>query len=255
MNKPNYSINSQFTLTLILTKALILQGNHNYYVMRITVSFLCFILIACGGKELENETTNQEKENYIPLPYIGQHDVAPITKDGKEVMDTIYHKVPEFELMNQDSVIITLAEVTGRIRVANFFFTSCPAICPAMIEQMKRLQEMTRDIDELLFLSHTIDPERDSIPKLRKYIKDRNITTDNWHFLRGEREYVHFLGKEGYMVNAMEDEEADGGFLHSEHFVLIDREGHIRGLYTGTVTEEVDQLNEDIRKLIKYEYN
>jgi len=123
-----------------------------------------------------------------------------------------------------------------------------------MIEQMKRLQGLTSDIEELVFMSHTIDPERDSIPKLRSYIADRNLDTHNWNFLYGERQYIHDLGKEGYMINAMEDEEAEGGFLHSEHFVLIDREGHIRGLYVGTDTKEVDQLNEDIRKLIENEY-
>ena len=102
------------------------------------------------------------------------------------------------------------------------------------------------EVDELLFLSHTIDPERDTLAKLRSYIEERDINTTNWHFLRGEREYVHDLGKTGYMVNAMEDEAADGGFLHSEHFVLVDREGHIRGLYVGTETEQVDQLAKDI---------
>ena len=204
--------------------------------------FLFFV--SCGGTE---ETTNELTEpDYTRLPYIGLHDIG--------ATDTFYHVVPAFSLMNQDSQIVTNDLVKGKIHVANFFFTSCPAICPAMIEQMKRFQEMTNDIAELVILSHTIDPERDSIPKLNKYISDREIDTHNWHFLYGERQYVHDLGKEGYMVNAMEDEAAEGGFLHSEHFVLIDREGHIRGLYVGTDTEEVNKLNDDIRDLIKYEY-
>lgn len=204
-----------------------------------------FLFIAsCGGAE---EKSDQPSEpNYIPLPYIGLHDIS--------AADTFYHVVPEFSLMDQDSQIVTNELVKGKVHVANFFFTSCPAICPAMIEQMKRFQGLTNDIDELVILSHTIDPERDSIPKLNQYILDREIDTHNWHFLYGEREYVHDLGKNGYMVNAMEDEAAEGGFLHSEHFVLIDREGHIRGLYVGTDTEEVNKLNEDIRDLIKYEY-
>lgn len=209
-------------------------------------------LISCGGSEDPESTA----EVYVPLPHIGMHDVDIVMENGHEVMDTIYHTVPPFELMNQDCTVVTNELVEGKVHVANFFFTSCPAICPAMIEQMKRFQEMTEDIDELIILSHTIDPDRDSIPKLNQYIADRNIDTHNWHFLyHEEREYIHFLGKEGYMVNAMEDAEAEGGFLHSEHFVLIDREGHIRGLYTGTETEEVDRLAEDIRLLIKHEYN
>jgi len=123
-----------------------------------------------------------------------------------------------------------------------------------MIEQMKRLQGNTSDIEEIKFLSHTIDPERDSIPRLNWYINEKGIDTHNWYFLYGEREYVYDLGENGYMINAMEDEAAEGGFLHSEHFVLIDREGHIRGLYDGTQTTEVDRLEKDIRKLLKIEY-
>jgi len=214
------------------------------------LSLLIIFITACGGDQSVEET----EEKYTPLPYIGQHDVDFVLENGEEKADTIYHVVPPYVLMNQDSTIVTNELVKGKIHVANFFFTSCPAICPAMIEQMKRLQGLTSDIEELVFMSHTIDPERDSIPKLRSYIADRNLDTHNWNFLYGERQYIHDLGKEGYMINAMEDEEAEGGFLHSEHFVLIDREGHIRGLYVGTDTKEVDQLNEDIRKLIENEY-
>lgn len=210
-----------------------------------------FLFAACGSEVIEDENP---VDTYIPLPYIGQHDVEMIIRDGVEEMDTVYHVVPPFFLMNQDSQIVTNDLVKGKVHVANFFFTSCPAICPAMIEQMKRFQGLTNDIEELVILSHTIDPERDTIPKLRQYIADRSIDTHNWHFLYGERSYVHDLGKQGYMVNAMQDEKAEGGFLHSEHFVLIDREGHVRGLYTGTDTEDVNRLNEDIRKLIANEY-
>jgi len=209
-------------------------------------------LSSCGESETTTETTNEN--TYTPFPYIGQHDVDLVIENGVEKMDTIYHTVPPFVLLNQDSTVVTNADVEGKVHVANFFFTSCPAICPAMIAQMKRLQEMTSDVEELQFLSHTIDPERDTLAKLRSYIEEREIDTKNWHFLRGEREYVHDLGKTGYMVNAMEDAEADGGFLHSEHFVLVDREGHIRGLYVGTETDQVDQLAEDIKTLIENEY-
>jgi protein SCO1/2 len=209
------------------------------------------LFASCGSEVLEDE---HPADTYVPLPYIGQHDVEMVIRNGVEQMDTIYHVVPPFVLMDQDSQLVTNDLVKGKIYVANFFFTSCPAICPAMIEQMKRFQGLTNDIEELVILSHTIDPERDSIPKLRQYIADREIDTRNWHFLYGARSYVHDLGKQGYMVNAMEDEKAEGGFLHSEHFVLIDREGHVRGLYTGTDTEDVNRLNDDIRKLIANEY-
>lgn len=202
----------------------------------------CF-LISCSGTSDETEAS---EEKIIPLPYFGQHDF-----DGT---DTIYHTVPSYSLLAHDSSEFTNDRVDGKIHVVNFFFTSCPSICPAMIEQMKRLQGMTSDIEEIQFLSHTVDPKRDTIPKLQAYIAERNLDTHNWFFLYGEKEYVYELGMDGYILNAMEDEKAEGGFLHSEHFVLVDREGHIRGLYVGTETDQVDQLEKDIRKLLKEEY-
>ncbi len=211
-----------------------------------------FALISCTNGAATNENTTEEPSS--GLPYIGFHETDITVVDGVQQTDTVYHVVPSYTLMAQDSSTFTNERVKNKVHVANFFFTSCPAICPAMIAQMQRLQNNTGDIEELTFLSHTIDPRRDSIPKLRAYIAEKNIDTKNWYFLYGDKKYVHDLGIEGYMVNAMEDEAAAGGFLHSEHFVLIDREGHIRGLYTGTDTDEVDRLEKDIRKLLKIEY-
>ncbi|MBD3636906.1 MAG: SCO family protein [Crocinitomicaceae bacterium] len=212
--------------------------------------FLSFV--ACNApSEEENEDT------YVPLPYLGHHETDfSVDANGNEVWDTMYYQVPDFEFINQDSVTITQEDVAGKVYVANFFFTSCPSICPSMMEHMKRLQEKTKDLEELVILSHTIDPERDTLAKLRKYIEDREIDTRNWHLLYNEREYTHYLGKEGYLLTIMDSEEEEsGGFLHSEYFVLIDRDKHIRGMYNGTVTEEVDKMAEDIRNLIENEYN
>ncbi|MEO9534183.1 MAG: SCO family protein [Crocinitomicaceae bacterium] len=214
---------------------------------------ISLLFFSCSGEQSTEESNSGEK--YIPFPIMGEYDLDLIVENGVEKWDTIYHEIPEYVFLNQDSILITNKDLDGKVHVANFFFTSCPSICPAMIAQMQRLQEMTADIDEIMFLSHTIDPDRDTIPKLRNYIEDREIDTKNWHFLYGEREYTHELAKTGYIINAMKDEAAEGGFLHSEYFVLVDRDRRIRGLYDGTNTEEVDQLNEDLRKLIKNEYN
>lgn len=206
---------------------------------------LALLLMGCSGTSGEDNQETSPEEKGSGLPYIGFHEFGE---------DTVYHTVPEFFLTAQDSSMVSNATVEGKVHVVNFFFTSCPAICPAMIAQMKRLQENTNDIEELVFLSHTIDPRRDSIPRLNEYIAEKELDTHNWYFLYGEKEYVHDLGESGYMINAMEDEAAEGGFLHSEHFVLVDRLGHVRGLYDGTQTTEVDQLEKDIRKLLKDEY-
>lgn len=214
-----------------------------------SITGLLLLSYSCG-----TDSAIQDNEQISYLPHLGQHEVEMTIINGQEVMDTIYHSIPSYSLLTQDSIEFTQDDVKGKIHVVNFFFTSCPSICPAMIEQMKRLQGMTADIEELKFLSHTVDPKRDTLAKLRQYIVDRNIDTHNWFFLYGEKEYVYDLGTYGYIINAMEDEKADGGFLHSEYFVLIDREAHIRGMYDGTVSTEVDQLEKDIRRLLKDEY-
>lgn len=215
------------------------------------------ILLGCSNatEDSSNNSANEEPKG-SGLPYLGQHDVQLVQDtDGNDVFDTIYHVVPEYYLTAHDSTEFSNDRVEGKVHVVNFFFTSCPAICPAMIAQMKRLQENTTDIEELTFLSHTIDPRRDSIPRLQEYIAEKELDTQNWFFLYGDKVYVHELGEDGYMINAMEDEAAEGGFLHSEHFILVDREGHVRGLYVGTDTDQVDQLEKDLRKLLKTEYN
>lgn len=217
---------------------------------------ILLIFASCGSSSGEKTTEGNPENTYKPLPYLGFHDEVPVKdENGNEVWKKVYYQVPDFEFTNQDSVLVTNKMTDGHVYVANFFFTSCPHICPSMMEHMKRLQEKTDDIEELIILSHTIDPERDSIPRLKEYIQEREIDTRNWHLLYNEREYTHYMGIEGYMLSIVEsEEEADGGFLHSEYFVLVDRDRHIRGMYNGTKTEEVDQLAEDIRELIKNEY-
>jgi protein SCO1 len=220
---------------------------------------LLLVFASCNNSSSNNSDGNDivTEKMYKPLPYLGFHDTELIKdENGKEYWDTLYYQVPDFEFINQDSLPITNELTDGHVYVANFFFTSCKNICPSMMEHMKILQDKTADIDELLILSHTIDPERDTLDKLRQYIMDHDIDTRNWHLLYNEREYTHYLGNEGYLLSVLEsDEEEDGGFLHSEYFVLIDREKHIRGMYNGTVTEEVELMVEDIKSLIENEYN
>ena len=200
-------------------------------------------------------TTNKdtkEKSKYV-LQFIGEKDYD-YGIDGK-IIDSIFHTIPPFYFTAHDSSIITDQTVKGKIYVADFFFTNCPSICPIMTGNMQTLHNNTKDIDDLLILSHTIDPGRDTIAQLNKYIADKEIDTrDDWFFVFGSQDYTYDIGKHGYLINADVDEAAEGGFLHSEHFVLIDREGRIRGMYEGTDPKAVKQLENDIRLLIKNEY-
>jgi protein SCO1/2 len=191
-------------------------------------------------------------ERVVELPIYGDRDY--VYENGK-IVDTIFHEIPDFSYTNQYGEIVTKSDVLGKVFVADFFFTTCPTICPKMTSQMKRLQAKTKDIPELHFLSFTINPETDSAEVLLSYAESYGVELSNWDFLTGEEAATHELGVKGFLVHARSDDDAPGGYAHSPSLVLIDRSGKIRGVYDGTKTEEVDQLNLDIRKLLKTEYD
>lgn len=196
--------------------------------------------------------TENEKQRVLPI--YGERELDQKIVNGEVTMDTAYHMVPDFRYLNQDSVWVDQSKVKGRVYVADFFFTTCPTICPKMTSQLKRLQVLTKDIPEIHFLSFSIDPEKDQPEVLRRYIEEYGVSQDNWDFLTGDEEATHELGVKGFLVHADSDEDAPGGFAHSPSLVLVDREGLIRGIYDGTSTEDVDRLNKDIRRLLREEY-
>lgn len=217
------------------------------------LSFMVCNMTACTSCESETDHSNTPATSKYVLPFIGEKDYD-YDLDG-QIIDTLFHTIPPFYFTAHDSSIITNETVKGKIYVADFFFTNCPSICPIMTGNMKTFHENTKDIDELLILSHTIDPGRDTLARLNAYISEKEVNTrDDWFFLFASQDYTYDIGKHGYKVNADVDEKAEGGFLHSEYFMLIDREGRIRGAYDGTNPEEVAQLEIDIRLLIEKEY-
>ena len=198
--------------------------------------------------------TEQKKVRVLPI--VGNYDVEYDTINGKEVTDTIYPKIPNFTYLNQDSIQITSSAMKGKVWIADFFFTSCPSICPKMTSQMKRLAILTKDLDKhIQFISFSINPSYDGPSKLRAYRKHYGITAKNWQFLTGDEEATHALGVDYFQVFANKDIESAGGYAHSPAFVLVDKEGYVRGVYIGTDTKQVDLLQKDVRKLLAYEYN
>ncbi|MNU48512.1 hypothetical protein D3C71_374320 [compost metagenome] len=198
--------------------------------------------------------TDSEKKPKA-LPYFGNYDIVFSETNGVQSIDTVFPKIPAFSYLNQDSVMIPSKSMKGKVWIANFFFTSCPSICPPMISQMKRLNLLTQDLaSEVQFMSFSIDPETDQPHVLRTYIKNNGIQTKNWYFFTGDEAKTHSLGVRHFMVHADKDPMAAGGFAHSDGMVLVDREGYVRGVYRGTQTQEVDNLNKDLRKLLEIEY-
>lgn len=220
--------------------------------MKKITGYTIYVLLLAAGTLAACQETKKERV----LPFIGHYDVEYKTVDGKEVTDTIYPRIPAFKFLNQDSVWVSSKDLDDKVWVANFFFTSCPTICPKMTAQMKRLSILTKDLEkEVEFLSFSINSDNDKPHVLKRYRAHNGITAKNWQFFTGKSEAeVHLLGDEHFLVNAREDLGSEGGYAHSEAFVLVDKEGYIRGMYNGTDTKEVDRLHTDLRKLLKYEY-
>lgn len=183
------------------------------------------------------------------LPIIGERDTQESIVEGKTVVDTIYHQIPPFEFLNQDSVIISEKNFNDKIYVANFFFTHCPSICPTMQRNLLKVYEKYKNDDRILFLSHSIDFKYDSPSVLKSYAEKLGVTDGRWQFVTGSKKEIYGIS-EKYLVYSKEDSTAPGGYDHQGYLVLIDQHKHIRGAYDGTVPDQVNQLLSDVDILL-----
>lgn len=183
----------------------------------------------------------EKKEEKLPI--FGEKQVT--------ATDTVYHTIGKFRFVNQDSVTVTNETLRDKIYVADFFFTSCRTICPVMKTQMKRVYEAVENDPEVILVSHTIDPEHDTVALLHDYAERLGAKSNKWHFLTGIKDSIYYLAQTSYFATAMEDETEPEGFIHSGAFLLIDKKGRIRGKYDGTKEEEVNKLLKDIEILRK----
>ena len=182
----------------------------------------------------------QEKQPKV-LPILGHKEVV----DG----DTVYHKIPDFSFMNQDSQIITNETFAGKAYIADFFFISCPTICPKTTKQMLRIHDKFKNTDGFYLVAHTVDPKRDTVNALKRYARNLDVTSDKWHFLTGDKYELHEIAND-YFNTAFDDPDAPGGFDHSGRFILVDKNRHIRSFCDGTDSESVDRFMEDIQTLL-----
>lgn len=181
------------------------------------------------------------KTKELPLPIFGERKVV----NG----DTLFHRIAPFAFVDQDSAVVTNDNFRGKVYVADFFFTSCRTICPIMKTQMLRVYEATRDMPDVQIISHTIDPEYDTVALLRDFSKRLGVESGRWHFVTGVKDSIYKIAQTSYFATALEDKTEPDGFIHSGAFLLIDRQGRIRGKYDGTKEEEVNRLIVDIKKL------
>ncbi|MFN5372131.1 MAG: SCO family protein [Bacteroidia bacterium] len=190
----------------------------------------------------------------------GKHKIKPLQYFGAKSVssegDTIYKTVPPFQFTDQDGKPYGDANLKNKIYVANFFFTSCPTICPKMQTLVKKLhdQDDFKTLEDLKIISFTVDPDNDTPQRLKEFENEVHADGNRWKFLTGNRDSIYNLAFKGFMANAMPDSAAPGGFLHSDLVFLIDRDKHIRGIYEGTNSLEMKRLIDETKVLIA-EYN
>jgi protein SCO1/2 len=186
-------------------------------------------------------------DNKKRLPYYDTPDFTPKWEMSNE---KTFHQIRPFKLINQENKLFTEKDIEGKICVADFFFTSCPGICPKMTNSMADIQKEFINDDEIFLLSHSVTPDKDSVSVLKKYAIEKKIDFKRWKLLTGNKDEIYNLGRKYYFVE--EDEgvkKGDDIFLHTENFILIDKKRHIRGIYNGLDPNSIQNLIRDIKVL------
>lgn len=184
------------------------------------------------------------------LPFINQPDYTPEWIDKKDKEYPAIHRIPAFAFYDQDGKMVTEKDVDGKIYVAGFFFTRCAGICPKLTANMKILQQKCKADPDIMFLFHSVTPESDSVPVLNKYAESAGISGKNWRLLTGSRETIYRLARQEYFAGDTVGYYQTGNeFLHTENFMLLDRQRRIRGVYNGTLEIEMQRILEDIQIL------
>ncbi len=210
----------------------------------ISIGVLFFLLTACKN------TPAIQEESIEYLPYYSDATFTPHWIHPRDTRLDSFHRISAFQLVNQEGDTITEQTFDGKIYVTDFFFTICPGICPKMTANMGILQDEFLEDEQVLLLSHSVTPSRDSVPVLKAYAEEKGIQAHKWHLVTGEQAEIYRLGRKDYFVE--EDlgiERALDEFLHTENFVLIDPQRHIRGIYNGLNKTSINQLIADIKNL------
>jgi len=209
-----------------------------------------------------------KNKSYIGITFIllifGIWAIPKIVNKISNLSLVKFEKVPNFSFINQEGKTISNKDYDDKVYVVEFFFASCPTICPKMLKNMLKIQDEFYGNPNFGIASITIDPKRDTSERLKRYTEEHKVTHKNWHFLTGEIDDIYKLSNEGFRLYAGENEEAEGGFEHSGLFALIDKDGFIRSrtlttgevenpikFYDGLDAKQVQMLKEDIAILLK----
>lgn len=160
-----------------------------------------------------------------------------------------YHTISDFKLLNQNGDTITQDDYRDKIYIADFFFTTCQTICPIMTDHMLKIQERLKDDPEVLLLSHTVIPQADSVPQLKKYAVEKGVSDEKWNLVTGDKKQIYDLARKSYLAAKSEGDAGPFDMIHTENFVLVDKKKRIRGFYDGTNPKAIDNLLDDLAVL------
>lgn len=213
----------------------------------------CIVLCFVSCKEA---AVSEKSSRVSALPFYKEATFTPHWLEADSEAAGKMHRIPEFSLVNQLGEEVTEETFKDKIYIADFFFTTCPGICPKMTANMMVLQTAFIEDNEVLLLSHSVTPETDSVATLQNYAETKGIINSKWHLVTGDRKQIYDLGRQAYF--AEEDlgiGKTEDDFLHTENFLLIDKNRHIRGIYNGLNKTSVQQLIADVKTLQKENLN
>jgi protein SCO1/2 len=180
-------------------------------------------------------------------------DVNPQLVDTDMQRTAKAHRISDFNLTDQTGETVTYEDFENKIYVADFFFTTCPSICPKMTASLSELSDFYKNDNDIMFLSHSVTPVKDSVPVLAAYAKKYGVNHDTWKLVTGDKKHIYELARRSYFAVTTEGDGGVKDFIHTENFILVDKERKIRGFYDGTSAEEMERLKSDV-VILRYEY-
>lgn len=164
-----------------------------------------------------------------------------------------YHTIADFALTNQNGKLVTQKDYENKIYIADFFFTTCPTICPIMTKNMAGIQDKILNDEDVMLLSHSVTPDIDSVTQLKKYALEKGVKDRKWNLVTGDKQQIYELARKSYMAVKTDGDGGPYDMIHTENFILVDKERRIRGFYDGTDSEEMEKLLSDL-EILKSSY-
>lgn len=220
-----------------------LQFFSKYKHLFITLLILSAIIISLMYQALKPEEKLAVYEPSMVQPELVDESIQYIRKD---------HKIADFKLINQNGDTITQENYKNKIYVADFFFTTCLSICPMMTDNMVRIQEEIKNNPDVMLLSHTVTPLIDTVEQLKKYAQEKGVMDHKWNLVTGDKKQIYELARKSYLAVKTTGDGGPFDMIHTENFILVDKDKQIRGFYDGTNPDEIDKLLHDIEILQKH---